>query len=342
MVVHGVSRTISPQMVTLVDTLPEGYTPTPYGPGEMYVQSPGKGSAAPAPPPLSTDAFWLVRRVRRRLAGFAPVADAPGRVAIVTAIDPLAAELRDKAALISSYLGLRELRVVGATSEALPHSHLEGRTRTGAHWSVALPGVPGHRLAPKHRPVRSTGRRVPDAADAASSSEIDYASEAVIAREESIRVLGRELDELVAAPLLGPAKVTIAWDAGLRSMQEYPRRPVRPGGGTRRIRPTGRGDPVGEAGAGGSASAPPSSAPGRERARSHSHRRSAARDGTPTGLCAACTAPVGHCSTAPSSRAKHAAPLHAGPDASASAGSSLSSPGRARRSSDSPGPTVFP
>ena len=69
-------------------------------------------------------------------------------------------------------------------------------------------------------PVRTAGAfALPG--EPTAPAEVDYADDAVIAREESIRDLGRELDALLAAPLLGPAKVTIAWEAGLRSMQEY-------------------------------------------------------------------------------------------------------------------------
>ncbi|HTP53345.1 MAG TPA: DUF835 domain-containing protein [Thermoplasmata archaeon] len=219
--IHGVPRTITPEMVTMVDTLPEGYAPTPYPPGEMYVQPPGAGGGTAAPPPLSPDAFWLVRRVQRRLPTPTPGGDAARGVAIVSAVDPLAAELRDKASAIALYLGLQELRVVGTTPESLPHAQLEGRTRTGARWSVSLPGVAGRARRTKRRASSSDGRRVPPPREPIGAGEVDYADEKVIAREEAIRDLGRELDELFAAPLLGPAKVTLAWEAGLRSMQEF-------------------------------------------------------------------------------------------------------------------------
>ena len=103
--VHGVPRTITPEMVTTVDTLPEGYTPIPYGPGEMYVQPPPKGESIATPPPLSSDAFWVVRWVRRRLAAAPAAGDPAGHVAIVSAVDPLAAELREKSAAIADTLG---------------------------------------------------------------------------------------------------------------------------------------------------------------------------------------------------------------------------------------------
>ncbi|MFY9717532.1 MAG: class I tRNA ligase family protein, partial [Thermoplasmata archaeon] len=219
--VHGVPRTITPEMVTTVDTLPEGYAPIPYGPGEMYVQPPPKGESIATPPPLSSDAFWVVRWVRRRLAAAPAAGDPAGHVAIVSAVDPLAAELREKSAAIAEYLGLRELRIVGNVPESLPHAQMEGRTRTGARWTVSLPGIAAHHRLPKRRTARSDGRRVRPPREPTAPAEVDYADDAVIAREESIRDLGRELDALLAAPLLGPAKVTIAWEAGLRSMQEY-------------------------------------------------------------------------------------------------------------------------
>ncbi len=51
--------------------------------------------------------------------------------------------------------------------------------------------------------------------------EVDYADDAVVAHGEAVRNLGQELDGLLAAPLLGPSKVAIAWDAGLRSVQQF-------------------------------------------------------------------------------------------------------------------------
>ncbi|HUJ78579.1 MAG TPA: class I tRNA ligase family protein, partial [Thermoplasmata archaeon] len=218
--VNGVPRTISPEMVTTVDTLPEGFVPVPYGMGEMYVQPPGGPGRSPAPPPLSPDAFWLVRRLKRRLATGLP-ADTPHRVAIVVAVDPIAAELTEKAEGIATYLGIRELRVVGATAEAAPTASIEGRTRTGARWSVALPGLAGHRRPPKRRVAQSAGRRVPAPIDGAASGEVDWADVKVIQREQAIRELGLELDALIAAPVLGPAKLAAAWDAGLTSVDQF-------------------------------------------------------------------------------------------------------------------------
>ena len=218
--VHGVPRTITPEMVTTVDTLPEGFVPVPYALGEMYVQPPGGPGRLPAPPPLSPDAFWLVRRLKRRLATGLP-ADTPRRVAVVVAVDPIAAELTEKAEGIAAYLGIRELRVVGAVAEAAPPALIEGRTRTGARWSVALPGLAGHRRTPKHRAALSAGRRVPAPTDGPKSAEVDWADEKVIQREQAIRELGLELDALIAAPVLGPAKLAAAWDAGLTSVEAF-------------------------------------------------------------------------------------------------------------------------
>lgn len=219
--VNGVPRTITPEMLAAVDTLPEGFLPTPYGPGEMYVRSSGRSSAGRAPPPLSPDAFWVVRRLRRRLRSVGPPADPAGHVAIVAAVDPLAAELREKAEGLAEYLGLAELRVLATTPETASHARVEGRTRTGARWTVALPGVSPRHRPPKHRAPRPGSSRVPAPTGLAAPPEVDFADEKVIAREQSIRELGAELDQLFAAPLLGPAKLAIAWDAGLTSLDEF-------------------------------------------------------------------------------------------------------------------------
>ncbi len=238
--VHGIARSITPEMLAAVDTLPDGFVPVPYPGGELYLQLPAPATTATTPPPLSPDAFWLTRRVRARVGTVG--LDAPRRVAIVTAVDPLAQELREKAGPIAQYLGLSELRVTGATPGARPHHRIDGRTRTGARWSVALSGPSGPARPRKQRAARADGRRVPRPTEAGASSETDFADAAVIAREESIRGLGHQFDELIAAPLLGPSKLTLAWEAGFHSLDDFRDAPF-----DRVATLTGFGRPVAEA-----------------------------------------------------------------------------------------------
>ena len=85
-------------MIGYVETLPEGMVPSPWGPGELYVEIPGSGRAQrPIPPPHSSDAFWLVRRLERRLGRSRGVRDRTGLMVVISAPDPLSGELRSVA-----------------------------------------------------------------------------------------------------------------------------------------------------------------------------------------------------------------------------------------------------
>lgn len=214
--VNGVPRQITPEMVVTVDTIPSDYAPTPFALGELYVRH--AGSAAAGPPPLSPDAFWLVRRLARRLRAGGPDT---ARRAIVVAVDPLAAELKEKGAAIAAFLGLGGLDVVDQVEETLPLDRISGRTRTGARWWVAVPGGPAPLRRAKRRAAVSDRRRVRPPVDAPADQEIDYADDRVVQEIQSIRALGQELDALFGAPLLGPAKIAIAWQAGLRTRAEF-------------------------------------------------------------------------------------------------------------------------
>ena len=220
-VINGYPVRILPGMVTFVDTLPERVVPVPWSLGEMYAELPaGSDASRSGIPPLSSDAFWLVYRLERRLRA-EPAVPGATRVAIVTAKDPLATELRTSADALARYLGLGEFRVVDRSEEAVPPNALTGRSRTGERWWVHVPGLPAvtpaaKRLAPARRLRRVSVRTLTVAAE-----EVDYADERVVAHEEAVRALGQELDGIVGVPLLGPAKISSAWELGLHSVDDY-------------------------------------------------------------------------------------------------------------------------
>ncbi len=226
-VVQGQPRRIFPSMVSVVDLLPDRTVPVPFAHGEMYVEAPASGTEGrPPPPPLSPDAFWLLRRVDRALRRAPPSPGAAPRVALTVASDPLATELRDNAPAIAKYLDLAEFRIVDRVEEARPPHPISGRTRTGTTWWVSIPGLVAPRRRAKHRTASAPARRVPRPTDPASElGGVDYSDAAVIAQSEAIRTLGEQLDGLLAAPLLGPSKVAIAWDAGLRSVEQFSEAP---------------------------------------------------------------------------------------------------------------------
>ncbi|HTT14901.1 MAG TPA: class I tRNA ligase family protein [Thermoplasmata archaeon] len=221
-VIGSNSYRIAPEMVGYVDLLPDRVVPAPWGLGEMYIELPADaGAGAANVPPLSPDAFWLVRRLARRLARAPPEPEGRKRVAIVFAADPLASELLQSRGPIARYLDLEELRVVTAVEEVAPAGRSRGRTRTGARWWFDVPGAPAGRRPEKHRAPRPRALRVPVGGAAIGAPLEDFASEEKIAEGEAIRSLGQELDSLLGVPLLGPSKVAEAWDVGLRSLSQY-------------------------------------------------------------------------------------------------------------------------
>jgi tRNA synthetases class I (I, L, M and V)/Protein of unknown function (DUF835)/Anticodon-binding domain of tRNA ligase len=220
-VVRGVTRAITPEMLTYEETLPDRFVPTPFSLGEMYVELPAGTSGPTTPPPLSPDGFWLLRRLERLLRR----AGAPDRtrIAVVRAVDPLASEIRSRAEAIARYLGIASVDVREPAENGGGGRGVSGRTRSGARWTVSVAGVAAGSRPVKHREARTRGRRVPeptpDRPDDGADG-IDYADESVIATAQAVRDLGEALDNLLGAPLLGPTKVALARDAGFRSLEE--------------------------------------------------------------------------------------------------------------------------
>jgi Protein of unknown function (DUF835)/Anticodon-binding domain of tRNA ligase/Helix-hairpin-helix domain len=225
--VQGQPHQITPSMLTAVEILPERVVPTPCSLGEMYAELPSGGMSASGELPiaLSTDASWLVRRLVRRLRSLDPEGARSAAVRVV-AIDPLAKELREHWAALAKNLGVASLTIdpPSADGPAVAPT-ITGRTRLGARWSVEIPGV-GPRIAGGRRQSgrvsHAASRRMPmrRRPGLSSSPEVDFADPPVIQRGEEVRALGEELDKLLGAPLLGPAKVSLAWEAGYSSRAE--------------------------------------------------------------------------------------------------------------------------
>jgi hypothetical protein len=225
--VQGQPHQITPEMLSVVETLPERVVPTPFALGEMYVEAPaGSGAGGPeALLALSADASWLVRRVARRLRAVGADAARPLSVRVL-AVDPLAQELRERWAAIAAALGVSTLTIDAPSGVETDPPTLTGRTRLGARWSVEIPGVerrPEGMRAPTARAPPGSTRRMPvrRSGPLLGGSEVDYADEQVIHHEEEVRALGEQLDKLLDAPLLGPAKVALAWGAGYSSVDEF-------------------------------------------------------------------------------------------------------------------------
>ncbi|HTT16211.1 MAG TPA: DUF835 domain-containing protein [Thermoplasmata archaeon] len=227
--VQGQPHQITPAMLAYAETLPERVVPTPFAFGEMYAEVPAGGGTGGGPPgalTLSADASWLVRRIARRLRVVGPEGSRALTVRVV-AVDPLARELRDHWAAIAAELGVASLTIDAPTPGVPVAAAVTGRTRLGARWTAEIPGLdrPGGRLLRRPpRPASGSVRRMPIRhRPPGPAAEVDFSEDGVIRHEEAVRGLGQELDQLLGAPLLGPAKVEIAWKAGYGSVAELTR-----------------------------------------------------------------------------------------------------------------------
>lgn len=221
LVIQGQTLRILPTMVEYAEILPPGIFPQPWSLGEMYLAVP-EGGTPPArvPPPLSRDAYWLVRHVERRLRRAHFPATSPAGVAIIDAADPLLSELKGQAEAIARFLGLAEVRVAEQAAER-PARRLNGRTRTGTAWWVEVPGIGPQPARSKHRAKPPRCRRVPVGPSIAPPPEVDLGSDEAADTAQAIRALGGELDELLGVPVLGPTKIAKAWERGLTSVEAF-------------------------------------------------------------------------------------------------------------------------
>jgi len=225
LMVNGQPTQILPSMLDWVETLPERVVPVPWGSGEMYVErAAGPHDARAPPPPMSPDAFRLIARVRHRLRE-SPAADPKSVVLLVAAPAAVGAELAAVAAPAAAYLGIGDVRVVASEAE-LPAGPREiGREHGGARWAFHLSGLPAVVSPRKPRRIHARGDRVRPAFSPSSilPSVPNYAGDEWVTRHNAVRTLGEELDQLLGRPLLGPAKIDAAWDAGLRSVDDFRR-----------------------------------------------------------------------------------------------------------------------
>ncbi len=219
--VNGQPTQILPSMVEWTETLPDRFVPVEWAGGELYASLPTGVPIPESPlPPLSRDGLEVVARVRHRLRG---AAAPPPAVVIIAAPPALAADLSPALVSIARHLGVSDVRLVRSDAELPGHGRAHGRTRAGARWSFHLSTSVGPGREPKQRPARARGARVRPAYAPADllPTVRNYADAEWIAREAAVRALGEELDQLVGAPLLGPAKSSIGWDAGLHDVAAY-------------------------------------------------------------------------------------------------------------------------
>jgi hypothetical protein len=214
LVLEGHPTPILPSMVEFTESLPPGVVPVPWELGELFVTVP---NAAAAPdgrlaPALTPDGFRVFRALRRRLDR-SPTPSAAERI-ILACRGSLAEELERHATALSRYFDDREVTVRPDPSGFPTEESYFGRTRRGEPWALWIPGivVPARHKTRARRPHRP--RVPPLAATSVEQAELDFASPELVAREAAIRLDVAAFDRALGRPLMSPAKLAAARDAG--------------------------------------------------------------------------------------------------------------------------------
>ncbi|HTT35793.1 MAG TPA: class I tRNA ligase family protein, partial [Thermoplasmata archaeon] len=214
LVLDGRSVRILPSMIEFRERPPAGVVAIPWEPGELYVAAPEEIRPAGAfpLPPLSPAGYRFVHRIRRRLAH----ADRPGNLpGIAVAVGgTFAEEIARHRVALERYLGVPELQIV-PSAETFPRTEiLRGRGRSGDRWIAWVPGVAAPSRAARRRGVRSRPRILERSPEEAGD-RTDFLDDAVRARDAALEEWVRRLDAEIGRPLVGPAKLRNAWDAGI-------------------------------------------------------------------------------------------------------------------------------
>jgi tRNA synthetases class I (I, L, M and V)/Protein of unknown function (DUF835)/Anticodon-binding domain of tRNA ligase len=221
-ILGGHSVQILPSMVEVIETLPEGFVPVPWPYGEIFMQLPTEHPAGDTrrAPSLTLDGFHLMRAVRRQLRR----AETPASEVVFELPSALADEVDRQAPVIARYLGVGRVRLAHA-GESLPGgASAYGRTSRGEPWRILLPGIADRPRAVKVRLRHTPGRRIPLPSDDRHIEEDEpLLQDDEVERQRAVREIVERLDAELGRPLIGPAKIRNAWDAGLRTFEDFTR-----------------------------------------------------------------------------------------------------------------------
>jgi hypothetical protein len=220
----GRTMPILPGMVEFAESLPDDVLPLPWGEGEILITLPADPSRhrrrAPA---LSLDGYRLVRHLERRLRRAGGVRP---ELVVVSADGPLAEQVSTHATAVAEYLGVGQVSVNDGTIQLPPSETTVGRTRRGDRWRVYVPGLPVPTTVPKPPRAPRGTRRVRDLAPARPEPEaLEYLDQAMLDREATLRAIVESVDRVVGRPIVGPAKVGVAFDAGFDSFEAFSHAP---------------------------------------------------------------------------------------------------------------------
>ncbi|MCI4332833.1 MAG: DUF835 domain-containing protein [Thermoplasmata archaeon] len=205
-------------MVEFAESLPDDVVPVAWGLGEVLISLPPDSERhrrrAPA---LSLDGYQIVRHLERRLQRAGGVAP---ELVVVSANGVLGEEMAKHALAVAQYAGVGQIAVNDGTITLPPAETSSGRTRRGERWRVYVPGLP---IPPSIRKAQRSSagrRRIPEFVEPRPEpEEFEVLEQSLREREESIRAIVEQIDHVVGRPVVGPAKVRLAVEAGLGTFE---------------------------------------------------------------------------------------------------------------------------
>jgi hypothetical protein len=211
-------------MVELEESLPADVVPVPWGHGEILLAlSPDAAHQRHRAPALSLDGYRVLRHIERRLrraGGGRP------ELIVLAANGALADEVAKHAAAVAEYLGVGQVAVDDGTITLPPGETTSGRGRRGSRWRVYIPGVPIPPPRVKSAAPPRPRRRVPALAVPRPEAEaLEFLDQPMLDREATLREIVDQVDRAVGRPIVGPAKVGLAFDAGFRTFEQFSHAP---------------------------------------------------------------------------------------------------------------------
>ncbi|HEV2166704.1 MAG TPA: class I tRNA ligase family protein, partial [Thermoplasmata archaeon] len=216
-VLDGQTVKILPGMIEFMESLPECVIPVPWRDGEILLIDPTE-SATGSLPSLSLDGLAIVRHVARRIRRAGP-RPPPERI-LAAATGALAGELDHHASAIAAHLGAGRFQLVSDDVRFPLSERSTGRTRRGDRWAIWIPGFPVGAARAKHPRARPRGVRV-RRPDGPPDHEVSGLEGTDLERYGAILELSDQLSAEVGRPVVGPAKMAAAWDAGFRSLDDF-------------------------------------------------------------------------------------------------------------------------
>ena len=218
----GMQHAILPAMVEVASTLPDGWVVEPSDLGSVFVKLPAASGRRPPRgwPALSAEGQRVVRALLE-----ATSADLhgprPGPIRIL-ATGNLKDELGGNRRELESFLAGYTVEVNNISESLVDVLTVRGRTLSGSPWAIQFaaiprPGSDRPRLQRSADRLRVSPRRSP----IEPKEDEQLLSAGVRERDALLRETSQRLDSALGVPLIGPAKLAYAYDAGLRDYESF-------------------------------------------------------------------------------------------------------------------------